>query len=50
MAKYMIVRAFWADRPSEIKRRGLTLEQARAHCSGPDGSGAGWFDMYTRED
>jgi len=29
--------------------RGLTLEQAQAHCNDPSTSGDGWFDGYESE-
>jgi hypothetical protein len=30
-------------------KRGLTLEEARAHCQDPKTSGDGWFDGYAEE-
>lgn len=47
---YSITRFFRDDRDTEIVVRGLTLEQARAHCQRDDSHGDGWFDGYTRED
>lgn len=47
---YMIVRMFDANRPNEIKKRGLTKEEAIAHVKGSKGKGRGWKDMFTSED
>lgn len=50
--RYDIVRMYYNDRPSEIVRRGLTLDEAQAHCRRDDtrgGSvedGSAWFDEY----
>jgi hypothetical protein len=45
--KYKIVRMFQEDgKPSITIKRGLTLAQARAHCSRKDTKGVGWFDGY----
>ncbi len=49
MVKYKIVRFFRDNRPSEIINVGLTLEQAKEHCSREDTHGEGWFDGYTEE-
>jgi hypothetical protein len=46
---YRIVRFFADDRPTDTIVRGLTLEQAKAHCKRDDSRGDGWFDGYTRE-
>lgn len=61
---YMIRRFFYADRPPEVIVRGLTLEQAQAHCQDPETSSGtatspeaiertrrygDWFDGYDRE-
>ena len=50
MATYRIVRYFREDNitPKTVVR-GLTLEQAQAHCSRTDTKGAGWFDGYQEE-
>ena len=48
---YKIVR-FWRDDPvknGEVIVRGLTLEQAQAHCQRDDTHGDGWFDGYDEE-
>ena len=62
---YAIVRHFQrADMSSEVVERGLTLEQAQAHCNDPETSSktgksntalaitrqcGEWFDGYTEE-
>ena len=33
----------------EVIAQGLTLDEARAHCSNPDTKGVGWFDGYEEE-
>lgn len=48
---YDIVRHFHPsqDRRSRVMKRGLTLEQAQAHCSDPKTRKEGvYFDGYTR--
>jgi acyl CoA:acetate/3-ketoacid CoA transferase alpha subunit len=46
---YMIVRhRFHGDR--EVIERGLTLDEAQAHCQRDDTHGDGWFDGYTEDD
>jgi len=63
MTTYKIKRFFKGDFPAEILDRGLTLEQAQAHCNDPEsssktavGSNAAitkergeWFDGYEQE-
>ena len=64
MSTYRIVRHYQQDHESEVIVRGLTLEQAQAHCNDPETSSrtatepAGlertermgqWFDGYTEE-
>jgi hypothetical protein len=36
-------------RRPRVIQRGLTLEQAQAHCSRPETKGKDWFDGYTLE-
>ena len=45
---YTIVR-FRFEGDNEVIKRGLTLEEAQAHCQRDDTHGDGWFDGY-RED
>jgi hypothetical protein len=45
---YKIVRFRFKDEPEDIVR-GLTLEQAQAHCQREDTHGEGWFDGYTED-
>ncbi len=65
MPTYVIHRNYFRDEhPTEVVTRGLTLEQAQAHCNDPETSSstatseAGvertermgpWFDGYTEE-
>jgi len=45
--KYNIVR-YWANGRSMIQKRGLSLEEAQAHCRDPKTHEKGvWFDGYT---
>lgn len=52
MTTYKIVRFYRDDQPSQVIVRGLTLEQAQAHCQRDDTHGYGadgivaWFDGY----
>ncbi len=60
MNTYSIIR-FYADpnTPKETRQTGLTLEEAREHCNGPESSSrtcsehvsvdGGWFDGYEEE-
>jgi hypothetical protein len=51
---YTVVRIYRDGKRSEVIRRGLTLQEAQAHCrrddtradDGPDGP---WFDGYEEE-
>jgi hypothetical protein len=45
---YKIVR-FRLHADKEVVVRGLTLEQAQAHCNRDDTQGEGWFDGYYEE-
>ena len=47
-ARYKIVR-FHRDMDSQVVARGLTLEEAQAHCRRDDTKGNGWFDGYEQE-
>jgi hypothetical protein len=50
MTTYKIVRLYYPhlERQSRTIKRGLTLEQAQAHCSNPKTRKEGeWFDGYT---
>ena len=46
---YKIIRFKFEGRKRTIER-GLTLEEAQAHCSREDTHGDGWFDGYEEED
>lgn len=46
---YKIVRFYQNDRPSKVIKRGLSLEEAQAHCKRPNTRGEGWFDGYTED-
>jgi hypothetical protein len=61
METYKIVRHYFNNSRSRVITRGLTLEEAQAHCSNPETSGSTssrraytrrvgpWFDGYERE-
>lgn len=46
----MIVRFYRDSHQREVIERGLTLDEARAHCSDPTNRGDGWFDGYDIDD
>ena len=51
MTTYRVVR-FYSDSflaPQETVTRGLSLEEAQAHCRRDDTRGDGWFDGYEEE-
>jgi hypothetical protein len=50
MSTYSIIRFYQdANKDRETIVRGLTLEQAQAHCRRDDTHGARWFDGYEEE-
>jgi hypothetical protein len=50
MTTYKIVRFYQdLDRRSRVMARGLTLEEAQAHCQREDTHGDGWFDGYDED-
>jgi hypothetical protein len=49
MKTYKIIKFKFNGTPRVIKR-GLTLEQAQAHCQRDDTQGEGWFHGYDSED
>ena len=48
METYKIIRFYFNGSPHTIKK-GLTLEDAQAHCRRDDTHGDGWFDGYECE-
>ena len=50
MTTYKIVRFYQdMDRRNRVMARGLTLEEAQAHCQREDTHGDGWFDGYDED-
>lgn len=47
---YMIIRFYRDGTPAKIIKRGLSLEDAQAHCNNPKTAGDGWFDGYESEE
>tara|TARA_R110002020_G_scaffold53057_5_gene148757 strand:+ start:6806 stop:6958 length:153 start_codon:yes stop_codon:yes gene_type:complete len=45
---YKIIR-FSFNGSNRVMKRGLTLEEAQAHCKREDTHGEGWFDGYAEE-
>lgn len=48
---YRIVRFYGPgdERENEVQDTGLTLAEAKAHCSTPMATGDGWFDGFQKE-
>ena len=47
---YKIIRFYKDHYRNRVIKRGLTLEEAQAHCSDPKTRKEGkWFDGYTKE-
>ena len=44
---YNIVR-FYMNKPSKVIKRGLTLQEAKRHCSSPKTKGKNWFDGFRK--
>ncbi len=44
---YKIVR-YYINKPSRTIKSGLTLEQAKKHCTNPKTKGKDWFDGFRR--
>jgi hypothetical protein len=49
MKTYKIVRMYRDSYKHSTIKRGLTLEEAQAHCSREDTHGDGWLDGYEEE-
>ena len=49
---YSIIRIYHPDlnKASRIIKKGLSLEEAQAHCEDPRTSTDEWFDGYQREE
>ena len=48
MKTYKIIR-FRFNGSNRVIKKGLTLEEAQAHCQREDTHGDGWFDGYEAE-
>jgi hypothetical protein len=48
MKTYKII-SFYFSGSNKIVKKGLTLEDAQAHCRRDDTHGDGWFDGYESE-
>lgn len=48
MTTYKILR-FRFERPTEVIKTGLTLDEAQEHCEDPASRGEGWFDGWTKD-
>lgn len=48
MPTYKILR-YYQTKPTKIIHTGLTLEEAKQHCSRWDTKGVDWFDGYTED-
>ncbi len=46
---YKIVRYYNDGTPNEVVKTGLSLADAKAHCSDPSTHGEHWFDGHTKE-
>tara|TARA_R100000234_G_scaffold114270_1_gene89305 strand:+ start:660 stop:869 length:210 start_codon:yes stop_codon:yes gene_type:complete len=40
---YNIIKFYREGKPSEIVKRGLSLDEAKEYCNRPDTAGDGWF-------
>jgi hypothetical protein len=49
MNTYKIIRFRFNDSKPLTIKKGLTLEEAQAHCQDPKTSGESWFDGYESE-
>lgn len=46
---YKIIRFYKNHNRKRIIKRGLSLEEAKAHCRDPKTCGEDWFDGYDKE-
>ena len=47
--KYSIVRVWRNSGRKRVMRRGLSLADAKIHCSRPDTKGKTWMDVFYQE-